>query len=124
MNRLTPMKRAAASGAVAVLLLTGGAVPALAASPGKTVSECTADKVLAKTKARLAFKGAKVTAWSAYATAVESSDAKGTRKSAAQERRKAVKAALVVRKASFVKARTDFRGCMATASDAPASDST
>jgi len=122
MTRLTNVKRAAASGAVAVLLLTGGAVPALAASPSLTVAECTANKKADKVEARLAFKDAKIAAWQAYATAVGASNAKGTMKAAAKDRRMAVKAALTIRKEAFVAARTEFRSCMETASDALTSD--
>ena len=115
---LTNVKRAAAAGAVSVLLLTGGAVPALAASPSETVAECTTAKKDAKIQARMVFKDAKIAAWKGYATAVENADSKGAMKAAAKDRRMAVREALTVRKDAFKDARVAFRECMATASDA------
>ena len=117
MIRMTDVKRAAVGGAVAALLLSGGAVPALATSPSVTVADCMAAKTVAKDAAKANFTLAKAKAWEDYGKATV--DTKGSKKAAAQARRMALKTALQARKTAFVAARTQYRSCLATATDAP-----
>ena len=120
MTRMTNVKRAAAGGAVAALLLTGGAVSAQAASPTETVAECLTAKMEAKDAAKTVFKDAKAAAWSAFATTVETTNGKGSKKAAAKERRMALKAALKDRKQAFKTAKSTYRICVLNATDAQA----
>jgi hypothetical protein len=112
MTYLISVKRVATGVALTALLVTGGAVPAVAVSPADTVSDCTMAKDQAMDSAKAAFKSAKKKAWSTYAAS------EPPKVAAAKARREALKTARITRKADFIKARKAFTACVATATSA------